>query len=49
VHLDPNRRFGDERRQAEIEAAFGVRFLRVSAELVEGNLPRALAMIRSAT
>ncbi|HSQ66779.1 MAG TPA: endonuclease domain-containing protein [Polyangiaceae bacterium] len=47
VHLDLNRRFADERRQAAIEAAFGVRFLRLSAELVEGNLSRALAMIRA--
>ena len=48
VHLDPNQRFADGRRQAAIEQSFGVRFLRLSAELVERDLGRALAMIRAA-
>lgn len=48
VHRDPNRRFADQRRQAAIEQAFGVRFVRLRAELVERDLPRALAIIRAA-
>jgi len=48
VHLDPNRRFADARRQAAIEQSFAVRFLRLSAELVERDLGWALAMIRAA-
>ena len=48
VHLEPNRQFADARRQAAIEQSFGVRFVRLSAELVERDLGRALAIIRAA-
>ncbi len=48
VHLDADRRFADARRQAAIEETFGVRLLRLRAELVERDLATALTLVRAA-
>ena len=47
VHCEPDIAFADGRRQTALEA-LGLRVLRVSAELVERDLPAVLARIRNA-
>jgi very-short-patch-repair endonuclease len=48
VHMRPGARERDDARQAVIEAAYGVRFLRVSAELVERDVFAVVALVRAA-
>jgi very-short-patch-repair endonuclease len=47
-HLDPERARADAVRQAELEAVYGVRFVRVSAELVERDVLAAVEIVRAA-
>jgi very-short-patch-repair endonuclease len=48
VHLAPERRRYDEARRAELERFYGLRFVRVSAELVERDVLAAVARVRAA-
>ncbi|HSQ63301.1 MAG TPA: endonuclease domain-containing protein [Polyangiaceae bacterium] len=48
VHRTPEARVHDARRQAWLELAFGVRFVRVDAELVERDVLAAVARVREA-
>ena len=48
IHLDPEHARADAVRQAEIEAVYGVRFVRVSAELVERDVLAAVELVRGA-
>ncbi len=48
VHRTPEARVHDARRQAWLEQAFGVRFVRVDAELVERDVRGAVASVRAA-
>jgi len=48
VHDSAEARRRDEARQREIEAMFGVRFVRVRAELVERDVLAAVAVVRAA-
>ena len=47
VHQSPEQRARDAARQAELESLFHVRFVRVSAWLVEHDIAAALALIRA--
>jgi len=47
IHGDAAQKVADESRQRAIESV-GVRFVRVTAELVVGDLPAALHLIESA-
>ncbi len=48
VHLGAEQRRLDAARQADLEELYGVRFVRISAELVERDVLAAVAMIRAA-
>jgi len=48
VHRTPEARVHDARRQAWLEGAFGVRFVRVDAELVERDVLAAVERVREA-
>ncbi|HSQ67661.1 MAG TPA: DUF559 domain-containing protein [Polyangiaceae bacterium] len=48
VHRTPLARAHDARRQAWLEQAYGVRFVRVDAELVERDVRAAVARVRQA-
>ena len=48
VHDSPEQQARDASRQAELESLYGVRFVRVSARLVEQDILAALAFIRTA-
>ena len=48
VHRTPEARAHDARRQAWLELAFRVRFVRVDAELVERDVLGAVARVREA-
>lgn len=48
VHASDEARVRDARRQTWLESAFGVRFVRVSAELVERDVLAAVACVRAA-
>jgi very-short-patch-repair endonuclease len=48
VHLAAERRRYDEARQVELEKLYRVRFVRVSAELVERDVLAAVAIVRAA-
>jgi len=48
VHARPGVRERDAARQAALEAAYGVRFLRLDAELVEQDTFAAVARVRAA-
>jgi very-short-patch-repair endonuclease len=48
MHMRPGARERDAARQAAIESAYGVRFLRLSAELVERDTFAAVARVRTA-
>ena len=46
AHASEAARLADARRDAELVRTFGVRVLRLPAELVENELPAALAIVR---
>jgi len=48
VHDSPEARERDAWRQAELERGYGVRFVRVRAELVERDVRAAVAIVRAA-
>jgi very-short-patch-repair endonuclease len=48
VHRRPGEAERDAARQAAIERAYRVRFVRLSAEIVETDISRALEIIRAA-
>ncbi len=48
AHASEAARLGDARRDAELVRTFGVRVLRLPAELVENEIGAALAIVRRA-
>jgi very-short-patch-repair endonuclease len=48
IHRSAERRAYDAARQVELEALYSVRFVRVSAELVERDVLAAVALVRAA-
>ncbi len=48
VHRTPEARAFDARRQAWLERLYGVRFVRLDAELVERDVFAAVAVVRAA-